>query len=235
MIRKILPRSFKKSVRAFIKKEFHFKDANEHHLDYLVEKKENEGKIPKLDLQKKHIKNLEVILNRTELLTRMPQGKICAEIGVNEGEFSEQILKINQPSKLHLIDAWGNAERYHDGLKLIVEDKFDNEIKKGIVEINVGFSTVVLESMPDNYFDWVYLDTDHSYNVTASELDILKDKVKPGGIIAGHDYIIGNWSGDVRYGVIEAVTEFCVNSNWEMVFLTINKNEMTSFAIKKME
>ncbi len=235
MIRRIIPGKVKKIVREFIKKSFHFKDYDEHYQEYSLAKKINEETIPKLDLQNKHIKNIEVILNREELLARLPKNKVCAEIGVNQGVFSEQIIKLTHPSKLHLIDAWGDADRYHDGLKLVVEDKFADKIKTGQVEINVGFSTSVLKNMPDNYFDWVYLDTDHSYKVTVQELNVLKDKVKPDGIIAGHDYIIGNWAGDIRYGVIEAVSELCINSNWEMIFLTINKNEMPSFAIKKIQ
>ncbi len=222
-------------MRNFVKEVFHFKDYKEHIQDFLKARKLNEEAIPKYDLENKHIRNIQVLLNREALLNNMPKDAVCAEIGVNEGEFSEQILQITNPIKLHLIDAWGNPERYHDGLKLQVHDKFEKEINLGKVVINVGYSTDVLKNMPDHYFDWVYLDTDHSYAVTAAELNILKDKVKPGGIIAGHDYIIGNWAGDVRYGVIEAVHELCVTADWEIVFVTINKNEMPSFAVKRIQ
>jgi len=36
----------------------------------------------------------------------MPKNSICAEIGVNRGNFSKSILKIVQPKKLYLIDPW---------------------------------------------------------------------------------------------------------------------------------
>jgi len=157
-----------------------------------------------------------------------------AEIGVDHGEFSESIIKISSPQKLHLIDAWAEHTRYHSGLKSIVENRFKSEIDKGIVSLNVGFSTTVLLNFPDAYFDWVYLDTDHSYQTTKAELAILKSKVKPGGIIAGHDYTIGNWVGGYRYGVIEAVNEFCVNENWEIIFLTIEADHHRSYAIKEI-
>ncbi len=88
--------------------------------------------------------------------------------------------------------------------------------------------------MADSYFDWVYLDTDHSYSVTKQELDILKFKVKPGGIIAGHDYISYDFIGHTRYGVIEAVNEFCVNEQWEIIYLTAETNQYRSFAIRKI-
>lgn len=201
---------------------------------FLKQRQKIESKIPSVDLEQKHIENLKVIVNREQLLSLLPQQGICAEIGVDKGEFSELILKITKPRKLHLVDAWGDSNRYHDGLKLIVEDTFKDEIKENLVEINLGYSTDVLAKMPDDYFDWVYIDTDHSYKTTAQELKILNKKVKPGGIICGHDYIMGNWVGSVRYGVMEAVHEFCLQYNWELLYLTINKNEMPSFSIRRI-
>jgi hypothetical protein len=203
--------------------------------DFVQSRFEIEKQIPKYELEQKHIDHLQVVLNRDELLKRFPTGAVCAEIGVNEGEFSKSILQLTNPRKLHLIDAWGDPARYHDGLKLMVKDKFKNEIERGQVEVNVGFSTDVLKNFEDHYFDWVYLDTDHSYKVTVDELWILKDKVKPHGIIAGHDYTIGNWPGDCRYGVIEAVHELCVKDHWELITLTNETNQFRSFAIRKLK
>jgi len=193
-----------------------------------------EASIPKIDLQPRNISNLKSLATRTELLGNMPKNAVSAEIGVDHGDFSQLILKTTSPKKLHLIDAWADENRYHGGLKDLVENKFKKEIAGGTVALNVGFSTTVLAGFPDYYFDWVYLDTDHSYQTTKAELAILKSKVKPGGIIAGHDYIIGNWITGQRYGVIEAVNEFCVNEDWEMICLTVETDQYRSFAIKKI-
>ncbi|MCU0386267.1 MAG: hypothetical protein MUE38_09580, partial [Flavihumibacter sp.] len=59
-------------------------------------------------------------------------------------------------------------------------------------------------------------------------------KLKPGGIIAGHDFIKGNWLSGYRYGVMEAVYEFCVTHNWELIFLTTETNDHPSFAIRRI-
>jgi hypothetical protein len=231
MIKKLTPKYLKAIYHSVIRKRMTYQFWREL---FIKQRVEEEKQIPEYELQQKHIQNLKVLLNRESLLNVMPKNAICAEIGVNKGDFSEMILKQTSPQKLHLIDAWGDPSRYHEGLKGLVREKFKNEIEQKLVEINIGFSTMILKEFPDHYFDWVYLDTDHTYNVTAEELLILKDKIKPEGIIAGHDYIIGNWVGVCRYGVIEAVHEICVKSDFELLFTTANFNESPSFAIKKI-
>jgi hypothetical protein len=36
----------------------------------------------------------------------MSKGSVCAEIGVWKGDYSDLILTITSPKKLHLIDPW---------------------------------------------------------------------------------------------------------------------------------
>ena len=102
------------------------------------------------------------------------------------------------------------------------------------LKINIGLSTEVVKDFNDNYFDLVYIDTSHSYKTTIEELELYSEKVKIDGVIAGHDYILGNWNGMIRYGVIEAVHEFCVKHNWEIMYLTTELNDNPSFAIRRI-
>jgi hypothetical protein len=189
--------------------------------------------MPKVKLKKINIQNCKVLLDREELLGHLPKGSIVAEIGVNKGEFSQQIIDVCEPEKLHLIDAW-HSERYHEGLALLVEKKFTQQISSDLVEINRGLSTDVVDSFPSDYLDWIYIDTVHDYDTTKIELEKYSKKMKNGGIIAGHDYSMGNWVKGYKYGVIEAVHEFCVNNHWELIFLTVDFTENQSFAIRKI-
>jgi hypothetical protein len=192
-----------------------------------------ESRIPKYLLEERHFANLKALKNREKLLELMPKNAVVAELGVNKGDFSEQIINKCQPNKLHLVDVW-NSKRYHSGLKLEIESKFEEEIQKGQIIINYGLSTDVVKNFENTYFDWIYIDTEHSYKCTIAELEMYAEKIKPGGIIAGHDYVMGNWAGLTRYGVIEAVYEFCHKHNWEIVFITMDLVEYQSFAIKKL-
>jgi predicted O-methyltransferase YrrM len=127
-----------------------------------------------------------------------------------------------------------SSERYNQEKRKEVEMKFKNEIGLQKVVINLGYSTSVVNNFEDSYFDWIYIDTNHSYETTKEELNLYSPKIKKGGIIAGHDYIVGYWNGLVKYGVIEAVNEFCICNDWELVYLTMENRDPRSFAIRKM-
>lgn len=221
LIKRLIPNSIKK----FLYARYRYKIKEENRII--------SERIPKYGLQNKHVQNLQVLADRQELLKSLPQGGIVAELGVDQGEYSELIYKINKPKKLHLIDAWGSS-RYNKQKQEQVETRFADQLGRKEVEINLGLSTEVVNKFDDEYFDWMYIDTDHSYKVTKQELELWYPKVKQGGIIAGHDFIIGNWNGMIRYGVIEAVQEFCIKYNWEMVYLTAEFHQAPSFAIKKI-
>ena len=189
--------------------------------------------MPYVLLEERHMANLKVVTNRNALLSNLPKDGIAAEIGVNRGDFSRRILTYAQPKELHLIDLW-NSERYHAGLMSVVTNKFEDELSSGRILIRRGYSTDVLRQFEDGFFDWVYVDTDHSYETTAKELELCRDKVKKGGIIAGHDYITGDWKLRYRYGVVEAVNEFCHKYNWEMVYITHETHRHVSYAIREI-
>lgn len=189
---------------------------------------------PRLSFETRHVQNLVSLKDRIELIKQLPTKAVVAEIGVNEGDFSQQILSVCAPQKLVLIDVWA-SKRYHGGLFEKVKNRFAAEIKNGTIEIIRDLSFGAIASCENHFFDWVYLDTDHSYATTHRELELLRLKMKPGGIIAGHDYIIGNWNGGIRYGVIEAVRAFCIKYNWEMIYLTHELDNHPSFAIREIQ
>lgn len=187
---------------------------------------------PQPRLERRHLEGARLLPTRYDMLDELPKGGVVCEIGVANGDFSAEILKRNQPKKLHLVDAWV-ADRYHDDRK-IVESRFAAEIDAGRVNLHVGYSTDRLPEFPDHYFDWVYIDSVHDYKTTAAELAISLAKVKPGGIIAGHDYTPGNIVGPVPYGVIQAVQEFCVRNDWRYICLTCESHCYVSFALQAM-
>jgi Methyltransferase domain len=158
--------------------------------------------------------------SRHFVLSRFPQCSIGAEIGVWKGEFSSEILHAVNPRKLHLIDPWkyqaaaefsqafyggatGASQENMDALYRSVVKKF-RELAPGTVEVNRGSSESVASQFPDNYIDWLYVDGDHRYEGVLKDLLLYHPKLKPGGVVAGDDYVAGGdqWWGD---GVVRAV------------------------------
>ena len=192
-----------------------------------------EQEVPRVRLSERHIQNCELLVDRQALLERLPTGGVVAELGVDRGGFSRQILDATTPATLHLVDVWA-SERYHDGLFDLVRSSFGAEIASGQVQIHRDTSVAAAADFADASLDWVYIDTDHSYETTRDELAAYAPKVKPGGILAGHDYVVGNWVAMYRYGVVEAVHEFCVARDWELLYLTTALTEKPSFAIRRI-
>ena len=58
--------------------------------------------IPNYKLGKENIAGCQLVLDREELLKRLPSGGVVAELGVDQGGFSAAILEHNAPSRRYL-------------------------------------------------------------------------------------------------------------------------------------
>lgn len=184
-------------------------------------------------LENIHLADAKLLVDRSALLHQLPHNSICAEIGVADGSFSKKIIEITQPIKLHLIDKW-NTKRYSDAMLEELKKELDGKISSNKVVINQGDSIQVASVFPDDYFDWIYIDTSHTYDHSLEELKAYSRKVKQKGIIAGHDYIKGNFVEGSRYGVQEAVHQFCVEYKWKIIYLTMELNVPPSYALQRL-
>lgn len=158
---------------------------------------------------------------RRFVLDMLPRASIGAEIGVHQGDFSEAILEVVAPSRLHLIDPWkhepsplyqralygGRAEHGQDQMDerhAGVLARFDDEIRAGQVVVHRGQSADALAALPDDSLDWVYIDGNHLYEFVALDLELSLRKTRPGGLITGDDYAEGGWwQGGVKRAVDE--------------------------------
>ena len=199
----------------------------------VINKQRKKEVMPKTPISDTHVDGSRLITNRVSMLELLPKNGVVAEIGVDNGDFTEKILNISNPNKLELVDTWGSA-RFNDTKYNSVRNRFSQYIENKKVSITRQLSTDAAGLFDDNYFDWIYIDTNHSYQTTKEELHAYKHKVKNAGFIAGHDYVMGNWNKPSKYGVIEAVAEFCVQENWKIVYLTADCTENNSFVITRI-
>ena len=178
--------------------------------------------------------------DRYELLKYMPSGTV-AEIGVATGRLSKIILENNKPKKLVLIDAWKNFDLGYKDDNMVAEDKHENRYqsvkkmftKNGSVSIVRDFSTKAAEKFEDNYFDWVYIDADHSYDGCLKDLEAYDSKVKQDGYIWGHDWLAGKYTKK-GFDVNRAVKDFVESKGYILSFIT-NEPKFASYVISKNE
>jgi len=179
----------------------------------------------------------ELLVDRQVLLGKLPKHGKVAEIGVAHGDFSADILNINQPLELWLIDLWDSQSAVRgkiggvSGLTM-VQRRFAEEIKSGQVRLQQGFSTTEMERHTNEYFDWIYIDAAHDYDNVKRDLETAATKVKAHGFICGHDYTRWGSKGLARFGVVEAVNEFCIQQKWEIIYLTNEPHRHLSYALR---
>ncbi len=177
-----------------------------------------------VELEALYMQNTSLLQNRSVLLDKLPKHSVGAELGVEYGNFSKDIMELVQPKELHLVDLWESSEAFK---RCKTAMNFD-QVKMHKMD-SIGF----LNSQADNSLDWVYIDTDHGYEVTKKELEASARVVKDSGFICGHDYT--NISNSLRpYGVVAAVNEFCSNHSYELVYLTNEADRHLSFALRRM-
>lgn len=136
----------------------------------------------------------------------------AVEIGTHLAHFSQQLLR-NWPGCLHCVDPYGNAPDYQDHISerdriadfetaQTVLHRFRHEGRAVILPIT---SAEAAEEFNDAALDFVYLDGNHRGDYVRQDIALWWPKIKPGGILAGHDY-----NGEWEYQVRPAVEDFLI-------------------------
>lgn len=125
----------------------------------------------------------------TKIAENLPYEGNIAEVGVADGAsiiyLAEKLESLHKLFKIRLIDNlnYGNQKQ----LKTIMDNVIGSGLQKRMDLIPLDSLNASLE-FPDNYFDFIYLDSGHTYELTKAEIRLWIRKVKDGGILAGHDY-----------------------------------------------
>jgi hypothetical protein len=125
--------------------------------------------------------------------------RTMAEVGVFRGYFCKEVLRA---AGGYLDQYWG-IDQYAplvDGdtgwMSRIPQEEWDRKYHKACEKM-VYFPTLRIvrrprveaaKLFPDGYFDLVYLDASHFYDEVLKDIAAWKPKVRPGGLLGGHDY-----------------------------------------------
>jgi len=156
----------------------------------------------------------EVLPNRYAILDRLPKGGVIAEVGVDRGDFSLEILTRCQPEKLHLFDMDMTRLTNPAILDAIAE-------RGGRVKTHAGDSSTNLRKVPDGYFDMIYIDGDHAYEGVKRDIEAAVPKLKPEGVLIFNDYAVWSATSMFHCGVARAVHEFVRDNPWKFRYLAL--------------
>lgn len=168
------------------------------------------------------LEGCQLITNRIEMLRRMPQGGMVAEVGTYQGDFARAILDIMAPSRLLLADTTFSLCR----ADVLADPR---------VERHQGLSVPFLQSRSDASFDMIYVDADHGYEAVRADAAAAAPKVKPGGFLVFNDFARIMRPGFGVLGVHQAVCEFAVSSGWPIAFFCLEGEALYDIALRRPE
>ena len=80
------------------------------------------------------------------------------------------------------------------------------------LKLSVSFPLLLRDAFKEASLDLLYLDGRHNYEGVKEDLEAWYSKIRPGGIICGHDYL-NETIGNTVFGVKQAVDEFATALN----------------------
>jgi len=146
----------------------------------------------------------------SDVVKIFPNDAKFLEIGAWQGKSSSymavEIINSKKNISFYCVDTWdGGSEMAHYNIVKsgkLYETFTSNisSVKDYIIPIKLP-SVSAANTFPDNYFDFIFIDGDHTYESVVNDLHAWYPKLKKNGIFAGHDY-------GVKIGVAKAVNEF---------------------------
>jgi predicted O-methyltransferase YrrM len=139
--------------------------------------------------------------------------KIGAELGVLRGTNARSICQLVPGVKLFCIDPWNGGSVYQHYYK---------RARQKLRRFNVDFmrmtSMQAVSKFEDNSLDFVYIDAgEHYFDDVMMDLICWTKKVKPGGMVTGHDY-------EPHCGVVRAVDNYTAAHTIQPLFVTDDRN-----------
>lgn len=174
---------------------------------------------------------------RIPRMRRKQLGNICqqlgfrkgAEIGVRDGAFSKELCHRNPGVELLCVDLWGAYYHFDDQYG---ENNYDEAVKR-LSEYKATLvkatSIEAAHNVEDGSLDFVYIDADHRFDWVMEDIITWSRKVRPGGMVAGHDYYRFRNAGVVQavdiYTQMHGIDEWFITDEKEASFFWAKQND----------
>lgn len=147
-----------------------------------------------------------------DMVKKFPAGSKFVEVGCWKGKSTAfmcvEIANSNKNIDFYCVDTWEGSIEHKDNstLNTLFETFLSNmnSLKNYYIPLKMT-SIEASAKFKDNSLDFVFIDASHTYEDVKNDIINWLPKVKPGGILAGHDYYNNEY--DYFPGVKRAVDE----------------------------
>lgn len=123
--------------------------------------------------------------------------KVGAEVGVERALFAHTLCDMNTQLKLYGVDPYSFYPEYHeyhsqeemDGIYEEAQLRMKSAREHGQYVTVRKPSMEAVKDFADESLDFVYIDANHEGDFPYQDITEWAKKVKPGGIVAGHDFV----------------------------------------------
>ena len=193
------------------------------------------------ELRQADVQDAKLYADRSVMVKDLIQpGGIVAEVGVAAGYFTRFLLEALKPKKFVGFDIftmhqhpiiWGRPqEELFEGKTQLdfYRQKFPG------IETEVGLAHETMEKYPDGYFDFIYIDADHSYESVKRDANVAARKLSANGTIFFNDYIMFDHMCMGEYGVVQAANEFIVSRGWKVIGFSFQHKMFCDIAVARI-
>ncbi len=158
---------------------------------------------------------------------------VFVEVGVNKGNYAKILLNTWPTLSMYVgIDAWktwteeeyldiANYDEHEENYVTTIENLLDTPTETAKLIIRQE-SVEAASLFKEGSVDVVYLDAMHHYSAVYEDMTTWWPKIRPGGILAGHDYLLGVESATI-FTVKPAVDTFARERN----LIILQTNDLT--------
>jgi predicted O-methyltransferase YrrM len=146
----------------------------------------------------------------------IPPGGKVVEIGSWKGRSTVAICEGLHGASMYAVDTFRGdadlAKRYAGEIEedRVYEEFCEHTAPYAFLEVLRMTSAEACGRFDDASLDWVFIDGDHTFEQVHEDISCWLPKVKPGGLVSGHDY---------PYGPIKKAVDMHVRPNiWETIW-----------------
>ena len=200
-----------------------------------------------LEISEEQTRQTVILKNRysiVDVLAKSNKALRIMEVGTAAGDYAQLMSDAINIEKMILIDKFDDEDIMPNGSNRYSKDKnyefvVDRFKHNPEIEIIKGMSNEILPrfipAQESDKFDFVYLDSDHSFSNVYNELLYASQIVKPSGIIGIDDFSAAVDDPIHPYEVMQAVTTFLeVNKEWKVRFFSFGTESLQNIYISRI-